>query len=60
VKGIFRNSLTPLKDQMFMGIEQGEEVQTKGIHNVFNKITTENLENYAHQGTGSLQDTKQT
>jgi alcohol dehydrogenase class IV len=26
-----------------MGIEEGEEVQTKGIHNVFNKIITENF-----------------
>jgi hypothetical protein len=28
-----------------MGIEDGEEVQTKGIHNIFNKIITENLPN---------------
>jgi hypothetical protein len=28
-----------------MGIDEGEEVQTKGIHNVFNKIITENLQN---------------
>jgi chromosome segregation ATPase len=31
-----------------MGIEEGEEVQAKGIHNTFNKIITEkfpNLEN---------------
>jgi hypothetical protein len=28
-----------------MGIEEGEEVQTKGIHNIFNKITTENFPN---------------
>jgi hypothetical protein len=28
-----------------MGIEEGEEVQTKGIHNIFNKIITENLPN---------------
>jgi alcohol dehydrogenase class IV len=26
-----------------MGIEEGEEVQTKGIQNVFNKIITENF-----------------
>jgi hypothetical protein len=47
-----------------MGIEEGEEVQEKGIHNIFNKIIKENFqnlkENYAHSGTGSLQDTKQT
>jgi hypothetical protein len=45
-----------------MGIEEGEEVQAKGICNIFNKIITENFpnlgENYAHSGTGSLQDTK--
>jgi hypothetical protein len=28
----------------FMGIE-GEEVQTKGIHNIFNEIITENFQN---------------
>jgi hypothetical protein len=31
-----------------MSIEEGEEVQTKGIHNIFSKIITEifpNLEN---------------
>jgi hypothetical protein len=38
-----------------MGIEEGEEAQTKGICNIFNKVKTESL---AHPGTGSLQDTK--
>jgi hypothetical protein len=28
-----------------MGIEEGEEVQTKGICNIFNKIITENSPN---------------
>jgi hypothetical protein len=28
-----------------MGIEQGEEVQEKGIHNIFNKIISENFPN---------------
>jgi hypothetical protein len=28
-----------------MGIEEGEEVQAKGIHNIFNKIITENFQN---------------
>jgi hypothetical protein len=45
-----------------MGIE-GEEVQAKGIHNIFDKIIIEfpkSRENYAHLGTGSLHDTKQT
>jgi hypothetical protein len=26
-----------------MGIEEGEEVQAKGIHNIFNKIITVNF-----------------
>jgi hypothetical protein len=28
-----------------MGLEEGEEVQTNGIHNIFNKIITENFSN---------------
>jgi hypothetical protein len=28
-----------------MGIEEGEEVQAKGFHNIFNKIITENFPN---------------
>jgi hypothetical protein len=28
-----------------MGIEEGEEVQTKGMNNIFNKIITENFPN---------------
>jgi hypothetical protein len=28
-----------------MGIEEGEEVQAKGIHNIFNKIITEKFPN---------------
>jgi hypothetical protein len=28
-----------------MGIEEGEEVQAKEIHNIFNTIITENLQN---------------
>jgi hypothetical protein len=28
-----------------MGIEEWEEVQAKGIHNIFNKIITENFPN---------------
>jgi hypothetical protein len=28
-----------------MGIEEGEEVQTKGIFNIFNKIITESFPN---------------
>jgi hypothetical protein len=44
-----------------MGIEEGEEVQAKGISNILNKIITEDFpnleENYTHSGTRSLQDT---
>jgi hypothetical protein len=36
-----------------MGIEEGEEVQAKGIHNIFNKIITENFPN--HEKTMSIQ-----
>jgi hypothetical protein len=28
-----------------MGIKEGEEVQAKGMHNIFNKIITENIPN---------------
>jgi hypothetical protein len=28
-----------------MGIEEGEEVQAKGLYNIFNKIITENFPN---------------
>jgi hypothetical protein len=28
-----------------MGIKEGEEVQAKGMHNIFNKIITENFPN---------------
>jgi hypothetical protein len=28
-----------------MGIEEGEEMQTKGMHNTFNKIIAENFQN---------------
>jgi hypothetical protein len=28
-----------------MGIEEGEEVQAKGMHNIFNKIIIENFPN---------------
>jgi cephalosporin-C deacetylase-like acetyl esterase len=46
-----------------MAIEE-EEVQAKGMYNIFNKINNRKLpksrENDAHSGTGSLQNTKQT
>jgi hypothetical protein len=54
-----------------MGIEEGEEVQAKGMHNIFNNIYIsviqqnnrkfpKSRENYAHSGTGSCQNTEQT
>jgi hypothetical protein len=47
-----------------MGIEDGEEVQAKGMCNIFNKNnnrkTPRSRENYAHRATGSLQNTEQT
>jgi hypothetical protein len=46
-----------------MGIEEGEVVQEKGMHNIFKKIITKfpkSTENYDHSDTESLQDTKQT
>jgi hypothetical protein len=44
-----------------MGIEE-EEVQAKGMCNIFNKIITENIPNLqnAHSVMGSLQNTQQT
>jgi hypothetical protein len=38
-----------------------EEVQAKGMCNIFNKIITKfpkSRENYVHSGTGNLHDTK--
>jgi hypothetical protein len=59
VKGICKNSPTPSKrpNLRIMGIEEGDEVQAKGIHNIFNKIITQfpkSRESYTHSGTGSL------
>jgi chromosome segregation ATPase len=34
-----------------MGIEEGEEVQAKGIHNIVNKIITENFQTCTKQCT---------
>jgi hypothetical protein len=45
-----------ISNPRIMGIE--EEMQAKAIHNIFNKIVTENFplstENYAHSGTGTF------
>jgi hypothetical protein len=43
-----------------MGIEEGEEVQAKGMHNVFNKIMTENFPNLEKTMPIQVQDTEQT
>jgi hypothetical protein len=45
-----------------MSIEEGEEVQAKRMYNIYNKIITlpKSRENYAHSGTGRLQNTEQT
>jgi hypothetical protein len=45
-----------------MDIEKGQQVQAKGIHNIFNKIIKfpKSREGYAHSVTGNLHDTKQT
>jgi hypothetical protein len=44
-----------------MGLEEGNEIQTKGIDNIFNRIITENFPNFeieSHTGIASLQNTK--
>jgi hypothetical protein len=37
--------LIKIPNLRIMGIEKGEEVQAKGIRNIFNKIITENFPN---------------
>jgi hypothetical protein len=47
----YENKMQKLTDSIkrpnlgIMGIEEGEEVQAKGMHNIFNKIITENFPN---------------
>jgi hypothetical protein len=41
-----------------MGIEEGEEVQAKGICNIFNKIITENFPNAEKAMPIQLQDAR--
>jgi hypothetical protein len=45
VKGICKNSPTPIKRPNLRIMDIEEEVQAKGIHNIFNKIITENFLN---------------
>jgi hypothetical protein len=43
-----------------MGIEVGEEVQAKGILNIFNKIITENFPNLEKTMPVQVQETSRT
>jgi hypothetical protein len=43
-----------------MGIDEGEKVQAKGIHNIFNKLITENFPNLEKTMHIKVQGTKQT
>jgi hypothetical protein len=43
-----------------MGIEEGEEVQAKGMHNIFNKIITENFPNLEKSIPIQMQETSRT
>jgi archaeosine-15-forming tRNA-guanine transglycosylase len=52
------NDSTKRPNLRIMGIEEGEEVQAKGIHNIFNKMITENFPKL--KKVLPIQDTKQT
>jgi hypothetical protein len=43
-----------------MGIEEGEEVQAKGMGNIFNKIITENFPNLQKTMPIQVQETSRT
>jgi hypothetical protein len=43
-----------------MGIEEGEEVQDKGVHNILNKIITENFPNHKKVCTIQVQEASRT
>jgi hypothetical protein len=43
-----------------IGTEEGEEVQAKGIHNIFNKITAENIPNLEKTMPIQLQEASRT
>jgi hypothetical protein len=43
-----------------MGIEEGEEVQAKGIHNIFKKIITENFPNLEKTMSIQVQEASRT
>jgi hypothetical protein len=43
-----------------MGFEEGEEVQAKGMHNIFNKIITENFPNLEKSIPTQMQEASRT
>jgi hypothetical protein len=43
-----------------MGIEEREEVKAKGMHNIFNKMITENFPNLEETMSMQVQDTSRT
>jgi hypothetical protein len=43
-----------------VGIEEGEEVQAKGMHNIFNKIITENFPNLEKTMSIQVQEASRT
>jgi hypothetical protein len=43
-----------------MGIEEGEKVQAKGMHNIFNKIITETFPNLEKTMPIQVQEERQT
>jgi hypothetical protein len=43
-----------------MGIEEGKEVQAKGMHNIVNKIITENIQNLEKTMTIQIQEASRT
>jgi archaeosine-15-forming tRNA-guanine transglycosylase len=43
-----------------MGIEEGEEVQTKGMFNIFNKLITENFPNLEKDISIQIQEASRT
>jgi hypothetical protein len=43
-----------------MGVEEGEEIQTKGIHNLFNRIIAENFLNLEKERVTQVQEAYRT
>jgi hypothetical protein len=61
-KRICKNSSDPIKrpNLRIMGIEGGEEVQSKRTDNIFNKIITENFPNLEKTRPIQVQETSRT